>query len=60
MKAYVATTGVVFVLMTLVHVWRVVVEGPQLAKNPHFILFTLLSVGLSIWSWRVLQRNARS
>lgn len=60
MKAYIATTGVVFLLMTFVHIWRVVVEGPQLAKNPHFILFTLLSVGFSVWSLLVLRQHPRS
>jgi len=60
MKAYVITTGVIFVLMTLVHVWRVVVEGLQLAKEPHFILFTILSVGLAVWSWRVLRQMPHS
>jgi len=60
MKAYVITTGVIFVLMTLVHLWRIALEGFQLAKDPHFILFTILSVGLSIWSWRVLRQNPRS
>ena len=34
MKAYVITTGVVFGLLTLVHVWRAIEEGPQLAPNP--------------------------
>jgi hypothetical protein len=60
MKAYVITTGLVFVLMTLIHVWRVVIEGAQLAKDPHFVLFTLISVGLSLWSWRVLRQVPRS
>jgi hypothetical protein len=60
MRAYVITTGLVFVLMTLVHVWRVAVEGIQLAKDPHFILFTLIAVGLSVWSWRVLRQYPRS
>ena len=29
MRAYVATTGVMFGLVTLAHVWRAIEEGPR-------------------------------
>jgi hypothetical protein len=34
MKRYVITTGVVFGLLVVVHIWRVVEEGPAVAKDP--------------------------
>lgn len=55
MKAYVVTTGAVFGLLTLAHIWRVFVE-PHLATDPWFILVTLIALALCIWAWRVLKR----
>ena len=55
MKAYVITTGVVFGLLTVVHVWRIIVE-PHLATDPWFILVTLASAALCFGAWRVARR----
>jgi hypothetical protein len=55
MRAYVITTGSVFGLLTLAHVGRAFVE-PHLAKDPWFILLTLLSLALCLWAWRVIKR----
>ena len=60
MKAYVITTGAVFGLIVVAHLWRVAVEGPELAKDPVYILLTLAAGALSFWSWRVLQTIPRS
>ena len=60
MKAYVITTGAVFGLIVVAHLWRVLVEGPSLAKDPGYILLTLAAVALSLWSWRVLKVLPRS
>lgn len=60
MKAYVTTTGVVFGLLFAVHIWRVIVEGTQLARDPFWVLITVLAGALSIWSLLVLRRSARS
>ena len=57
MKAYLITTGIVFALITLAHILRVFAEGPRLAKDPFFILLTLLAAGLSVWAWRLLRRS---
>ena len=46
MRAYVATTGVIFGLLVVAHVWRAVVEGPHLATDPWYILITLAAAGL--------------
>jgi hypothetical protein len=40
MKAYLLTTGAVFGLLTLVHLWRVV-EEPHLARQPWYLLITV-------------------
>ncbi len=54
MKAYVMTTGAVFGLLTLAHVWRIVEEGWQLAAQPWWVLVTLLAAALCVWACRLL------
>jgi uncharacterized membrane protein len=56
MKAYVITTGAVFGLLTLAHIWRVFLE-PQVATDPWLISSTLIALALSLWAWRVLKRG---
>ncbi|HEV7776898.1 MAG TPA: hypothetical protein VGO76_08540 [Luteibacter sp.] len=60
MKAYVITTGAIFALIVIAHVWRIAVEGPALAGSPIFILFTLAAAGLALWAWWVLRRLPRA
>jgi hypothetical protein len=55
MKAYVMTTGTVFGLLVVAHIWRVIEEGPGPAKEPLFLLVTLTAGALSLWAWRVLR-----
>lgn len=57
MKAYLITTGIVFALLVVAHIWRVIVESRQLATDPDFILITLASAALSAWAWRLLWRS---
>ena len=59
MKAYVITTGAVFGLLALAHVWRVIVEGPRMATDPFFIIITVVAAALSLWAWRLLRLSAR-
>ena len=59
MKAYVVTTGSVFGVLVLAHVWRAVEEGPHVATDPWFVLFTVVAAALSIWAWRVLRLMPR-
>jgi hypothetical protein len=54
MKAYVVTTGAVFGLLTVAHIWRIFLE-PHLAKEPWFILVTLIAFVLCLWAWRLLK-----
>ena len=55
MRAYVGTTGVIFGLLVVAHVWRAVVEGPHLATDPWYVLITLAAAGMCLWAWRVLK-----
>jgi hypothetical protein len=60
MKIYLIVSGTLFGLLALVHVWRIIAEGSHLAKDPWFVLITLVATALSFWSWRVLRRLPRS
>ncbi|HVH66431.1 MAG TPA: hypothetical protein VM716_01040 [Gemmatimonadales bacterium] len=55
MKAYIITTGVVFGLLALVHVWRIAVEGMQLLTNPWWVGITVGAAALSVWAWRLVR-----
>ena len=59
MKAYVATTGVVFALLVVAHVWRVAVEGPHLMHEHSWVVITLLAAALSAWAFTLLWRARR-
>jgi hypothetical protein len=60
MKAYVITTGAVFGLLTLAHIWRVIEEGPRLATQPWYVLITVAAAALCLWALRLLWRSPRS
>jgi hypothetical protein len=59
MKAYVATTGVLFLIVTAMHVMRAV-EEPNLARAPWFVLLTVVTGALSVWALRLYQKAVRS
>lgn len=59
MKAYIAITGVIFLLITALHILRACYET-HLVKDPVYILLTLLTAGLSVWAGRLLLRPAKS
>lgn len=59
MKAYLVTTGTLFALLVLVHVWRIIEEGPRLARDPWFIGISVAAVGLCLWAWRLLRLPTR-
>lgn len=56
MRAYVMTTGVIFGLLVIAHIWRMVVEG-HLAKQPEYIVITLIAALLSLWAFRLVWRS---
>ncbi len=56
MKAYLASTGTIFGLITLAHVWRIVAESAALARDPWFVLLTAIAAAFSVWAFRLLRR----
>lgn len=56
MRAYVIATGVLFGLLTVVHIWRMV-EEPQLTREPWFLLVTGTTAALCFLAWRVARRS---
>ena len=59
MRAYVITTGVIFGLLVVAHVWRIIAEGTQLLRDPWWFLITGLAAALCVWAV-VLARRQRS
>jgi len=60
MKAYVMTTGAVFGLLTLAHIWRVIEEGPHLAAEPSYVFITVAAAALCLWASHLLWRSPPS
>jgi hypothetical protein len=58
MKTYVAVTGLLFLLLTVMHLWRLSVEQ-NLARDPWYLLITAVSLGLAFWAFRIY-RGLRS
>jgi hypothetical protein len=57
MKTYVLTTGVIFGLLAIAHVWRMISESHDLASDPWYILITLVAALLSGWAFYVARRT---
>lgn len=60
MRAYLWITGTIFGSITVAHVWRVVSESRSLAKDPFFVLLTVLSAILCIWAASLVRSSSRS
>jgi hypothetical protein len=57
MMAYVITTGAIFGLLTVLHIWRAIEENPLLAKNPWYILITSATTALCVWAVWLVRRK---
>ena len=55
MRAYIITTGVIFALITIAHIARLASESHVL-REPLFLVLTVLSAALAVWSVIVLRR----
>jgi hypothetical protein len=55
-KAYIIITGVIFAGLTVAHLLRVITENAHLAREPLFMIITVLSAGLSLWAVLILRR----
>ena len=63
MKAYLITTGSLFGLLALVHMWRIVGQWPRLLHDSGEIIeagIGVVAVALCLWAWRLLRRSARA
>jgi hypothetical protein len=60
MKAYLITTGTIFGLMAVVHVWRAVAEWPSTPDMGFLAAMSALIIlpgALSIWAWHLLWKR---
>jgi hypothetical protein len=55
MRTYLLTTGVLFALLAVLHLWRVVAESASLGKDPWFLIITALAAAMSVWAFRLLR-----
>jgi hypothetical protein len=60
MRAYVMTTGVLFGLIAVAHVWRLFEERAGLATDPFFVLLTVAAAALCLWAWRLIRLSTRA
>jgi len=60
MRAYTLTTGIVFALLAVAHLWRIVGERRELATQPEFVGITLVAAALSAWAFIALRRTPRA
>ena len=58
MKAYLLTTGSIFGLVTVAHVWRIFAERAELARDPWYLMLTVLTAALCAWAFRLLRAKA--
>lgn len=59
MKTYVMTTGSLFGLLTVAHLWRMI-EERQMATEPWYILITVAAGIMCLWAWRLVRRSTES
>lgn len=60
MRAYLLTTGTLFALIVVAHVWRVIEESRALLYDPWYWLITALALGLCVWAFRLVRSVPRS
>jgi hypothetical protein len=57
MKAYVITTGAIFGLLVVAHIWRMIAENAQLATDPAYLAITFIAGALCLWAVRLVTRS---
>ena len=55
MKPYLVTTGILFVVIAVAHVYEVIDRGHVHHSD---ILILAISTGLSVWAWRLFRKAA--
>ena len=58
-KTYLITTSVLFGLLTVAHLWRMVLAEPEMARDPWYILITVAAAALCLWALSLLRRSSR-
>lgn len=59
MRAYIATTSVLFGLLTVAHIWRIFAESATLAGDPWFVMTTVVTALLCLWGARLYLAGRR-
>ena len=57
MKAYLVTTATLFALIAVVHAWRMIEERSSLARDPWFLIITVIAAALAGWGISLLRRG---
>jgi len=64
MKSYLITTGAIFGIITVLHIWRVAAEWPHGAPGLGFLALMaaliFIPAALTLWALLLLQRTPRS
>jgi hypothetical protein len=58
-RAFIASAGVVFAALFVIHVARIVVEGAGPMHDPFFLGATLVALAAAIWAAALLLRGSR-
>lgn len=58
MKAYLVTTATLFGLIAVLHGWRVFAERSSLARDPWFLIITVIAAVLAGWGISLLRRGS--
>lgn len=59
-RVYLLTTGILFGLLTLAHVWRVFAESATLARDPWYVLITTIAAAFCVWALALYRRTSPS
>jgi hypothetical protein len=64
MKAYLITTGTIFAVITVLHIWRVAAEWPHGTPGAGFLALMaaliVIPAALALWAVLLLQKTLRS
>ena len=55
MRAYVVTTGILYVALFLAHMARLAAEGMTPLRSPMFVVTSLGALAMIVWSVRALK-----
>ena len=60
MKAYLLTTGTVFGLITVAHIWRMIFAFHSVVREPVYLALTIVSAALCVWAFRLVRSVPKS